>query len=57
MEVYQHWLEPAEAQELQAQRKRPAANSRADCKRQRHDHEHEHEERLVVEQRAVDEEL
>ena len=57
VEVYQHWLEPAEAVALEAQRKRqrPLTEGPADCKRHRHEG-HEHEERLTVEQRAVDEE-
>ncbi|CAK9018914.1 Probable nitrile hydratase (NHase) (Nitrilase) [Durusdinium trenchii] len=69
VEIYQSWLENADLQELEQQRKKrretaKASDGHPDCKRAKtdqsdhgHNHDHVHEERSVVEQRAVDEEL
>mmetsp|Transcript_136046 Transcript_136046/g.322396 ORF Transcript_136046/g.322396 Transcript_136046/m.322396 type:complete len:461 (-) Transcript_136046:220-1602(-) len=72
VDIYQSWLEPADAAALQQQQqtKRSAstgpgdAELHPDCKRARTEnhpehegHDHVHEERHTVEQRAVDEEV
>ncbi|CAE6914258.1 unnamed protein product [Symbiodinium sp. CCMP2592] len=71
VDIYQSWLEPADAAALQQQRTKRSASTgpgdaefHPDCKRARTEnhpghegHDHVHEERHTVEQRAVDEEV